>query len=119
MMQMLAAELRDSTDFPPKLILACACFGGVRQDSFDLEMLGQLPDGVLKLIVRDAVALGSYDNEGTVLGAKPFDELFIAAVAAEYSNRSGRWTSTSEGRFSRYGSMNFGHSAEISLEILA
>lgn len=80
MMRMLAAELRDATDFAPKFILASACFGGVRQDSFDLEMLGQLANGVLKLIIRDAVALSSYDNKRAVLGSEPFDELFIAML---------------------------------------
>ena len=80
MMYSLSAELRNSTDFAPKLVFPSAGFGGVRQDSFDLEMLGQLSDGVLKLIIRDAVALSSYDDERPVLRAKPFDELFVAAL---------------------------------------
>ena len=79
-MRMLAAELRDATDFAPKLVLPSAGFGGVRQDSFDLEMLGQLANGVLKLIIRDAVALGPYDDERAILRAQPFDELFIAML---------------------------------------
>ena len=80
MTRMLAAELRDATDFAPKFVLPSAGFGGVRQDSFDLEVLGQLSDGVLKLIIRDAIALSSYDNKRAVFGAKPFDELFVAAL---------------------------------------
>jgi len=80
MTRMLAAELCDATDFAPKFVLPSAGFGGVRQDSFDLKMLGQHPDGVLKLIIRDAVALSSYDDERPVLRAKPFDELFVAAL---------------------------------------
>ena len=82
-MRRLAAELRDSTDFSPKLILPSAGFGGVRQDSFDLEMLGQLPDGVLKLIIRHAIAFGSHDDEGPVLGSQPFDELLITVLGRD------------------------------------
>src|SRR5919109_2622918 len=69
--------LGSPSDLTPQIIPSCTCFGGVREDSRVLEFLRQGLEGILELVAREPVALGSHHQKWPVRGDQEFQQLAI------------------------------------------